>query len=93
MLDQAPVCAAAGREELLSKFGLSTLINRLAGIIRARRSRKAVMSMREFDDAQLADMGLRRSDVDTALDLPFSVDPSLHLISARQNSMRGVRHS
>jgi uncharacterized protein YjiS (DUF1127 family) len=91
MLDEAPVCAATGREGLLSNFGLSTLTNRLTAMISAWRSRRVVMDMREFDDAQLADIGLQRHDVNTALELPFTVDPSHHLISARQNPLRGTR--
>lgn len=93
MLDEAPACAAAGREELLPNLGLSSAINRLYAVLRAWRSRKVVMDMRDFDDAQLADIGLKRSDIRTALDLPLTVDPSHHLISARQNPLRGVRRA
>ena len=59
---------------------------------RAWRSRRAVMNMREFDDAQLADIGLKRGDIQAALDLPLAMDPSYHLIQARQNPLRGIRH-
>lgn len=90
-LDEAPVCAAAGREALLPNFGLSTLIGRMTAMVSAWRSRRVVMDMRDFDDAQLADIGLERRDVNAALELPFTVDPSHHLISARQNPLRGTR--
>jgi hypothetical protein len=60
-------------------------------MVSAWRSRRVVMDMREFDDAQLADIGLQRRDVNTALELPFTVDPSHYLISARQNPLRGTR--
>jgi len=93
MLDEAPVCAATGREELLSNFGLSSLTKRLASMFRAWNSRRAVMDLRDLDDAQLADVGLKRRDVDAALDLPFSADPSHFLVNVRLNPLRGVRHS
>jgi uncharacterized protein YjiS (DUF1127 family) len=91
MLDEAPVCAAAGREQLLPKFGLATLINGFSAMVRTWSNRRSVRDLRELDDAQLADIGLRRNDVHAALDLPFSVDPSHYLISARQNPLRGTR--
>jgi hypothetical protein len=43
--------------------------------------------MRDFDDAQLADIGLKRSDVENALQLPFTTDPSMYLLRARQNPL------
>jgi uncharacterized protein YjiS (DUF1127 family) len=90
MLDQAPRSAAAGRGTLLSNFGLSAW-QRLANLPNAWRGRKLVMDMRDFDDAQLADIGLRRGDVETALQLPLSADPSLYLVRARQNPLRGLK--
>jgi uncharacterized protein YjiS (DUF1127 family) len=90
MLEQAPASAAAGGGELLSNAGLS-LWQGLVRMLRARRGRKLVAHMRDFDDAQLADIGLRRSDVDYALQLPLSADPSLYLVRARQNPLCGVK--
>lgn len=90
-LDQAPVCAAAGREQLLANFSRPTLVNRMVAVIRAWSGRRAVMHLRDFDDAQLADIGLQRSDIQTALGLPLSADPSHHLIGARQNPLRGTK--
>lgn len=60
-------------------------------MLKAWRGRKLVMNMRDFDDAQLADIGLTRSDVETALDLPLSADPSHHLVRARQDPLRGLK--
>lgn len=91
MLNEAPACAAAGKEQLLSKSGLPNLMNGLSAALRAWRSRRAVMSLRDFDNTQLADIGLQRRDVQAALDLPLSADPSHHLISARQNQLRGTK--
>jgi uncharacterized protein YjiS (DUF1127 family) len=90
MLDQAPASAAAGRGELLSNVGRS-LRRGLSRFMTARQSRKLVMDMRDFDDAQLADIGLKRSDVECALQLPYSADPSLYLVRARDNPLRHAK--
>lgn len=86
MLDQAPASAAAGKGRLLSNFGLD-MLRRLIRLSNAWHGRRLVMDMRDFDDAQLADIGLRRNDVEAALQLPLSADPSLYLIRARQNPL------
>ena len=90
MLDHAPARAAAGKGEVLSNFGLS-ILRRLTNTASAWRSRKLVMDMRDFDDAQLADIGLKRSDVENALLLPLSADPSHYLVRARQNPLCGLK--
>lgn len=90
MLDQAPASAAAGRGELLSN-AWRALLGWPASFSRAWRGRKLVQDMRDFDDAQLADIGLKRSDVESALLLPFTADPSMHLVMLRQNPLRGSK--
>jgi uncharacterized protein YjiS (DUF1127 family) len=91
LLEQAPASAIAGRGSFLFNSGLMLWrsLGRLAG---AWKGRKLVMAMRDFDDAQLADIGLKRSDVDTALQLPLTDNPSLYLVRARQNPLCGARH-
>jgi uncharacterized protein YjiS (DUF1127 family) len=86
MLDQAPASAAAGRGEFLFDVGRS-LLSGLARLVTVSRSRKQVVYMRDFDDAQLADIGLKRSDVENALQQPFATDPSMYLLRARQNPL------
>ena len=93
MLEQAPASAAAGRGTILSNFGPWALLQRLFGLVQALRSRKTVMNMREFDDAQLADIGLRRGDVETALSQPLGSDPLRYLALTRRDPLRGLRHS
>jgi uncharacterized protein YjiS (DUF1127 family) len=90
MLEHVPASAAAGRGELLSNFGLS-LLRRLTRFSAVWRSRKLVVNMRDFDDAQLADIGLKRGDVENALQMPISADPSLYLIRARRNPLGGLK--
>ena len=89
--EEAPASALAGRGSYLSKFGAATLLARTASLFVSWRNRRLVVSMRDFDDAQLADIGLTRNDVESALKMP-SLDPTQHLISVRQNPLKGVRH-
>lgn len=89
--EEAPASALAGRGSYLSKFGATALIERTASLFTSWRNRRLVVSMRDFDDAQLADIGLTRRDVESALKMPM-LDPTQHLISARQNPLKGVRH-
>jgi|EndMetStandDraft_4_1072995.scaffolds.fasta_scaffold1594342_1 uncharacterized protein YjiS (DUF1127 family) len=92
MLEQAPASAAAGKGELLSNFGLLALLRKAASITGAWRGRKVVMRLRDFDDAQLADIGLKRSDVETALLSPLNSDPTRLLVRARHDPLRGTKH-
>lgn len=91
--EEAPASAIAGRGTLLSKFNASALLGWSVAAFGTWRNRRTVANMRDFDDAQLADIGLSRRDVETALSAPISVDPTLHLIRARENPLKGVRHS
>ena len=89
--EEAPASALAGRGSYLSKFGAAALVDRATSLFTSWRNRRLVVSMRDFDDAQLADIGLTRLDVESALKMP-SLDPTQHLISVRQNPLKGVRH-
>lgn len=89
--EEAPASAAAGRGSFLSKFSATALLDSVGVLVSTWRNRRLVVSMRDFDDAQLADIGLSRHDVETALKHP-GLDPTVHLIHARQNPLRGVRH-
>ena len=91
--EDAPASAIAGRGNLLSKFNAATLLSWSVAALGAWRNRRTVANMRDFDDAQLADIGLSRGDVEIALMAPISTDPTLHLIAARENPLKGVRHS
>jgi uncharacterized protein YjiS (DUF1127 family) len=86
MLDQAPASAAAGKGRLLSEYYFAAW-RQLGRLASAWRGRRLVMDMRDFDDAQLADIGLKRSDVHRALQLPASADPSMYLVRARENPL------
>jgi uncharacterized protein YjiS (DUF1127 family) len=90
--EEAPASAIAGRGSFVSNFRPATLLERVGNLISSWRNRRLVVSMRDFDDAQLADIGLTRGDVESALKMP-SLDPTQHLIVARRNPLRGARHS
>lgn len=90
--EDAPASAAAGRGILLSKLGLAALRDGMTAIYETWRNRRLVVSMRDFDESQLADIGLSRHDVERALSGP-GADPTVHLIQARQNPLKGLRHS
>jgi uncharacterized protein YjiS (DUF1127 family) len=62
---------------------------RLRDFVRAIRNRRDVVSLAQFDDRMLADIGLNRSDVRSALAEPFWRDPGSILI-ARAGERRGV---
>lgn len=89
--EDAPASAAAGRGSYLSKFSMATLFGNVGAALSTWRNRRLVVSMRDFDDAQLADIGLSRYDVETALRTP-GLDPTVHLIHARKNPLKGVRY-
>ena len=94
--EEAPASAIAGRGSFVSNFRLATFLERAGSLLSSWRNRRMVVGMRDFDDAQLADIGLTRRDVESALKMP-SLDPTQHLIVARLNplngSLKGVRHS
>jgi uncharacterized protein YjiS (DUF1127 family) len=63
---------------------------RLRDFVRAIRHRRDVIALAQFDDRMLADIGLNRSDVRSALAEPFWRDPGSILI-ARAGDRRGPR--
>lgn len=89
--EEAPASAIAGRGSYLSKFSMVALVERAGNLLTSWRNRRLVVNMRDFDDAQLADIGLSRRDVESALRMP-SLDPTQHLTMARLNPLKGVRH-
>lgn len=56
------------------------VLRQVATIVTAIKHRRAVMNLDELDDRALMDIGLVRSDVDSALSEPFFRDPSRVLV-------------
>lgn len=48
-------------------------------MVRAWKNRRQLAYLSDLDDHLLADLGLTREDVRSALDLPFAHDPGLEL--------------
>ena len=55
------------------------VVNTVANFLRAWKNRRAFYQLGEMSDSELADIGLTRSDLNVAIDLPFGSDPTAHL--------------
>ena len=55
------------------------VVNAVSNFLRAWKNRRAFYRLGEMSDAELADIGLTRSDLSVAIDLPFGSDPTAHL--------------
>ncbi|WP_157016916.1 DUF1127 domain-containing protein [Mesorhizobium xinjiangense] len=64
------------------------VFSRVAAFLRSWKNRRAVYRLGEMTDAQLADIGLTRSDLHVAWLVPFGEDPTATLGSmARARSL------
>jgi uncharacterized protein YjiS (DUF1127 family) len=70
---------------------LGQVARSLVGFAKALRHRREVMNLAEFDDRMLKDIGLMRSDVDTALAEPLFLNPSWVLVRCAERHSRGER--
>ena len=64
------------------------MLDRLSGIFRAWKNRRAFHRLGELSDAELADIGLTRADLHVAVDTPLGSDPT-----ARLRAIAGARTS
>lgn len=65
---------------------LAEMVGVSAGLLRALRNRREITALDDFNDEQLADIGLTRADVRASLSGSPFVDPSAHL-----NAQAGFR--
>lgn len=77
--------AAHGAREVAAKAGET-----LAGLLRAWRNRRQVMRLGELSDRHLADIGLVRGDLETALQAGIGVDPTVRLAMLAGGRSRGA---
>jgi len=67
-------------------------LSRFTGFVgqvrRNLRNRRDAAALAEMSDHQLADIGLTRDDVHSALAAPYTVDPFIQLGAARRNNIR-----
>ncbi len=75
-------------------FGLAFLVQftrQLAALVKAFKDRREVMNLAEFDDRMLADIGLTRDDVRSALEEPMHLSPSWVLVRRADRRARFER--
>ncbi|MBN9073785.1 MAG: DUF1127 domain-containing protein [Rhizobiales bacterium] len=64
------------------------VVNLVAKLYRTWQNRRAVYRLGELSDTELADIGLRRSDLYVAIQTPFGADPTERLgVIAEARSM------
>ena len=78
----------ASQAEPVANGFLSAGIRFAGTMVRSWKRRSDVARLREFDDHQLADIGITREDLSWALALPFSRDPT-HALEERALRRRG----
>ena len=66
----------------------SGIVNAVANFLRAWKNRREFYRLGEMSDAELSDIGLTRSDLTVAVDLPFGSDPTAHLGSVSRARIR-----
>ena len=64
--------------------------NAVSNFLRAWKNRREFYHLGEMSDAELADIGLTRSDLSVAVDLPFGSDPTAHLGALAEARLREV---
>jgi uncharacterized protein YjiS (DUF1127 family) len=70
---------------------LGLLARALTNLVVALKHRREVKHLAEFDDRMLADIGLTRSDVTSALDEPLIRNPSWVLVRSAERHSRAER--
>jgi uncharacterized protein YjiS (DUF1127 family) len=66
------------------------VVNAVSNFFRAWKNRRAIYHLGEMSDAELADIGLTRSDLNVVVDLPFGTDPTAHLGSVADARIRRI---
>jgi uncharacterized protein YjiS (DUF1127 family) len=72
--------SAATLKTLSGTSILGQFARALNSLVKAFKDRREVMNLAEFDDRMLADIGLTRSDVKSALEEPMHLSPSWVLV-------------
>jgi len=58
---------------------VARVVNAIMGFLSAWKNRRDFYRLGEMSDAELADIGLTRSDLNVVVDLPFNRDPTTYL--------------
>jgi uncharacterized protein YjiS (DUF1127 family) len=68
----------------------ASIVNAVANFLRAWKNRREFYRLGEMSDTELADIGLTRSDLTVAVDLPFGSDPTAHLGALAEARLREI---
>lgn len=71
----------------ISNFVTRT-VEKAAALFQAFKNRREMYHLGELSDIELADIGLRRSDLFVALDAPATVDPTTRLTRLAAGNIR-----
>jgi len=66
------------------------IVNAVSNFLRAWKNRREFYRLGEMSDTELADIGLTRTDLSVAIDLPFGSDPTVHLGALAETRQREV---
>ena len=78
-LDRASAFAPSTRPVVRPAAILVRVANAVVSTLRAIKNRRIVYRLGEMSDWELADIGLRRSDLHVACNSPLGTDPTLEL--------------
>jgi uncharacterized protein YjiS (DUF1127 family) len=65
-------------------------VNAVSNFLRAWKNRREFYHLGQMSDSELADIGLTRTDLTVAVDLPFGSDPTAHLGALAEARLREV---
>ena len=69
---------------------VARVVNAVSNFVRAWKNRREFYQLGQMSDTELADIGLTRSDLSVAVDLPFGSDPTEHLGALAEARLREV---
>lgn len=81
---------AHARETVHTARPVARVVNAVSNFLRAWKNRREFYHLGQMSDTELADIGLTRSDLSVAVDLPFGSDPTEHLGALAEARLREV---
>ena len=93
-IDTCEVSKPIGARAVLAATAVAT-VEKAASMLRAWQNRRELYKLGEMNDRELSDIGLSRSDLFVARDVPATVDPTARLgalaeINRRQSATRVI---
>lgn len=79
------------RQESVAPSFLSSLADGVARFYRTWRTRRKLVHMTDLDDHILEDIGVKRGDIHSVLDLPYSYNAALELQRIAQRNRASWR--